>query len=157
MNGTFDIRHARDSDLDAITAMSNKESQWVGTADRPFFEKYISLPEFLVAKATNGAIAGFVLGMTPEVDYDSLNFIWFRDRFNPFLYIDRVVVAPEYRRQGLATEFYNRLKQAEKGPLVCEVCVKNDESIAFHERFGFTNIGQFSSKPPKVCTMYKLV
>ena len=44
--------------------------------------------------------AAFLLPFGQSDDYDGGHFLWFRDRFEKFIYVDRVVVAAPYRRHG---------------------------------------------------------
>jgi predicted GNAT superfamily acetyltransferase len=40
-----------------------------------------------------GQIEAFLLAFDQQADYDSPNFLWFRNRYPRFVYIDRIVVA----------------------------------------------------------------
>ena len=93
-------------------------------------------------------IAGFLLAFAPTADYQNQNFLFFKARFPDFLYIDRVVIAEQFRGKGLATKFYSQLEQ-EAGVrgisrLVCEIHVDppNPVSLSFHEKHGFIEVAQ---------------
>jgi hypothetical protein len=45
--------------------------------------------------------AALLLAFEQSDDYDGGHFLWFRSRFEQFIYIDRVVVATHQRRLGL--------------------------------------------------------
>jgi len=47
-----------------------------------------------------GPQAAFLLAFEQIDDYDCSHFHWFRGRFDKFLYIDRVVVAEDFRCHG---------------------------------------------------------
>ena len=91
--------------------------------------------------------AAFLLAFDQNADYDSWNFTWFRQRYQTFLYIDRVVVAEANRRLGLGRLLYEDcfLRAAHLGHhrVGCEVNVRppNPVSDAFHASLGFTEIG----------------
>jgi predicted GNAT superfamily acetyltransferase len=92
-------------------------------------------------------LAGFLLAFSQGVSYHSPNFLWFRDRYPRFVYIDRVVVAPSFRRSGVGQLLYADLERvaSEHAPdLTCEVNLDppNPGSFAFHERFGFCEVGR---------------
>jgi uncharacterized protein len=93
-------------------------------------------------------IAGFLLAFAPAADYQNQNFLFFKARFVDFLYIDRVVIAEEFRGKGLATKFYSQLEQEAIGRgisrLVCEVHINppNPVSLSFHEKQGFIEVAQ---------------
>jgi len=80
-------------------------------------------------------------------DYDSPNYLWFRERHSRFVYVDRIVVDPAMRKRGLAHLLYEDLFRhaAEAGHdrIVCEVNSNppNPASDAFHEALGFVEVG----------------
>lgn len=94
-----------------------------------------------------GPGAAFLLAFDQDADYDSPNFIWFRERFDTFLYVDRVIVGAAYRRSGLGRLLYEDLfRKAEQlgfRRIVCEVNIRppNPASDAFHARLGFAAVG----------------
>lgn len=94
-----------------------------------------------------GEVDAFLLALHERSDYDSPNFLWFRDRYDKFIYIDRVVVAASARGQGLARLLYEELfsHAAAFGYelVVCEVNVEppNPASDAFHGALGFAPVG----------------
>ncbi|MEL7465604.1 MAG: GNAT family N-acetyltransferase [Pseudomonadota bacterium] len=90
----------------------------------------------------------FLIGFDQASDYDSPNFLWFRDRFETFLYVDRIAVAATHRRRGLAAALYEDLfafAVAKGYPrVVCEVNSDppNPGSDAFHAALGFKVVGE---------------
>jgi len=92
--------------------------------------------------------AALLLAFEDTDDYDGSHFLWFRGKPDRFLYVDRVVVAEEWRRHGLARMLYEDLfKRAiclGHSRIVCEVNVQppNPESDKFHEALGFEEIGR---------------
>ncbi len=90
----------------------------------------------------------FLIGLDQDADYDSPNFLWFRDRYERFAYIDRVVVAASAHGQGLGRALYERLfaetKTAGYPCVMAEVNVvpPNPGSLAFHEKMGFEAVGE---------------
>lgn len=93
----------------------------------------------------------FLIALAPGSDYASPNYQWFAQRFDEFLYIDRVVVDPGMRRAGLAQRLYHGLHQsaAPRAPrLTCEVNLipPNPGSLSFHQRLGFSEVGQQSTE-----------
>jgi predicted GNAT superfamily acetyltransferase len=66
--------------------------------------------------------------------------------------VDRIVVAPDHRGRGLGALLYSAVFDAARAlgaeDVVCEVNLKpaNPESLAFHDRLGFTEVGQQSTK-----------
>lgn len=94
------------------------------------------------------AAAGFLLAYDQSASLASPNFHWFHQRFDRFVYIDRVAVAEAARGQGLARAFYadlaGRSIAAGHRRLVAEVNLDppNPASLAFHRQFGFAETGR---------------
>jgi predicted GNAT superfamily acetyltransferase len=95
----------------------------------------------------NEELAGFLLAFSQGAIYHSPNFIWFRDRYPRFVYIDRIVVAPTHRRLGIGRLLYadlERFASEHASDLTCEVNLTppNPGSFVFHERAGFVEVGR---------------
>ena len=92
--------------------------------------------------------AAFLLAFAESDDYDGGHFLWFRNRFDAFLYIDRVVVAEHCRRQGLGrllyADVFERAEQLGHKSVVCEVNLQppNPISDRFHAGLGFEEVGR---------------
>ena len=84
-------------------------------------------------------VAGFVLAFGPGTAYDSVNYRWFSERYPDFLYLDRIVLDPAFRRRGLASQVYDELEAvaADRGRMVLEVNDDNEPSLAFHRARGY--------------------
>lgn len=94
-----------------------------------------------------GALDAFILAFDQLADYDSPNFLWFRNRYARFVYVDRIAVAAHARGRGIARAIYHDLfTQASAhghNVVTCEVNADppNPESDAFHARLGFAAVG----------------
>ena len=94
-----------------------------------------------------GEAEAFLMTFDQDADYDSPNFLWFRERYPRFIYVDRVVVDENARGRGHARRLYENLfaRAAAAGHdrVVCEVNADppNPASDAFHERLGFREVG----------------
>lgn len=104
---------------------------------------------------------GFLLGMTPTAAYDSPNFLWFRERYADFLYVDRLAVDAAYRRRGLGSGLYAQAEASARALgcklLCCEVNLRppNPDSLAFHRRLGFEERGEQEAKGKRVAMLAK--
>ncbi len=112
--------------------------------------------EWLAGVAAHGLVAevpgapepaGFCLTMGPGLSYESLNYRWFSTRYESFTYLDRIVVDPSHRGSGIGAALYAELERRIAGRtpwLLCEVNVRplNAGSLRFHQRIGFTEVGQ---------------
>ena len=105
----------------------------------------ISSLNFYILK--NDEIIGFVICFRENTKYQSLNYKFFSETEDKFLYIDRVVVDSKHRRNGSASYLYKHLSylaKLEHIPICCEVNTKprNDISINFHTKHGFKDVGE---------------
>ncbi len=89
----------------------------------------------------------FLMAFDQDADYDSPNFLWFRQRHRRFVYVDRIVVAPAARGRGHARRLYDELidtaRRAGHDRIVCEIntAPPNPASDAFHAALGFVEVG----------------
>ena len=94
-----------------------------------------------------GNLHAFLLAFDQGADYDSPNFLWFRSRYQRFVYVDRIVVASSARGRGHARRLYDDLFEqamaAGHDRIVCEVNMQppNPASDAFHAALGFVEVG----------------
>lgn len=90
----------------------------------------------------------FLIAFQNTDGYDGGHFLWFGDRFDRFVYIDRVVVADHDRRRGLGrmlyAETFERAARMGHTRVVCEVNVEppNPVSDRFHAELGFAEVGR---------------
>src|SRR5262249_2865269 len=97
-----------------------------------------------------GHVDAFLLAFDQDADYDSPNFLWFRERYQRFVYVDRIAVAFAARGRGLAPLLYRELfaeaVRARHSSVVCEVNSEppNPASDAFHAALGFSEVGRAS-------------
>lgn len=90
--------------------------------------------------------AGFLIVFDETADYDSPNYLWFRERLDRFVYVDRIVVGGAHRGRGIAKALYEdlfaRARAAGHDRVVCEVNLDppNPGSDAFHDRLGFAEL-----------------
>ena len=122
----------------ALRALNNAFAQETSFLDEGDWARLTGMARF--AFATPDA---FIVAFDEDADYDSPNFLWFRDRYERFIYIDRVVVAASAHGQGLGRALYETLFEAAKAAgypcIVAEVNTNppNPGSLSFHDKMGF--------------------
>lgn len=103
---------------------------------------------FYAAQAADAA--ALLLTFDQDADYNSPNFLWFRERYDRFIYVDRIVTSPLARGKGYAKTLYADLFQralnAGHSRIVCEVNLHppNPASDSFHAALGFSEVGRAS-------------
>ena len=103
---------------------------------------------------------GFVICFRENLEYESLNYKFFNDTKQKFLYIDRVVIQSDYRRMGFGTRVYKYIDEVaakESLPICCEVnsIPLNQISLNFHAKNGFTKVGERDFKDHSVRYLQK--
>jgi len=142
------LREAVMADLPAIHAINQANLPAVSDITFADLKWFFANAAALRVAEIDGVVAGFVLALRPGLDYASLNYTWFSARYTDFYYIDRLAVATDWRRRGIARALYADLEafaEAVTAPLLaCEVNLRprNNVSLAFHEQQGFVEVGR---------------
>jgi predicted GNAT superfamily acetyltransferase len=143
------IRPIEPSDLDRILAINEANTPEVGSVEAERLRFIVGESPIALAVEVDGTIAGFCLVLPPDSEYDSVNYRWFTERYDDFMYLDRVAFAAPHRGRGLGTLLYAEVDRVmaelgEAGHLALEVNVDppNEGSLRFHERLGFVEVGQ---------------
>lgn len=143
------IRAIEPVDLDRILEINAANVPEVGAVDADRMAYLLEQSPIALAVDIDGRIVGFCLVMPSDSDYDSGNYRWFTERYDDFMYLDRVAFDADAQGRGLGTLLYaevDRLmvERGGAGQLALEVNVDppNEPSLAFHARRGFLEVGQ---------------
>ena len=144
---TIKIRDVREQELDSVLALNNAAGSTILPLDLPRLRAFIEQAAYLRVAEADGHLAGFLIGLRESAEYASPNFLWFRERYPEFLYIDRIVIARPYRGIGLGRVFYadvTSYAEVRVPVLTCEVFLepRDDISVLFHGTYGFQEVGQ---------------
>jgi hypothetical protein len=143
----------------ALLALNNHHAQELSWLT-PELLTHLARQSFFAGRV--GQIDAFLLAFDQSADYDSPNFLWFRERYARFVYVDRIVVAESARGRGLARLLYRELfteaAQAGHVRVVCEVNSNppNPASDAFHDALGFLEVGSASIHDGRKTVRYLL-
>jgi uncharacterized protein len=135
-----------DADEAAILALNQAHLTETSELDAALLRALIA-QAFHVGLRDRGRHA-FLIALDQDALSQSPNFQWFRSRYERFVYIDRVIVAPSQRGRGMARVLYEELfaaaVQAGHVLIGCEVNFEppNPASDAFHEALGFSEVGR---------------
>jgi predicted GNAT superfamily acetyltransferase len=136
------IRDITSTDLSAVLALNNAHAVEVNELTADALAALVGVAAH--ARVIDGG-HGFLLAFSERTPVQGPNHGWFLARYPAFVYIDRVVIAPGSRGLGHARRLYEDLSAVAAGrPLCCEVNLAppNPESLAFHDRLGFTACGE---------------
>ena len=141
------IRDAGADDASAILALNDVAVQHTSAMDALRLQELQTMANCNWVVTVNGCVTGFLLAMREHAGYANPNYDFFAARYPVFLYVDRIVIAPEHAGLKLGTRLYEALfdrARAQGVPvLTCEYNIEppNEPSRRFHDRFGFAEIG----------------
>lgn len=144
---TLNIRDADRDDLEHLLELNQSNLPHVGSISMPDLKHLHSQAVYFRIAEFERQTAGFLIAFEPAAGYGSLNFLWFKKHYTAFVYIDRIVVAPQARRKGIAVRLYQDLEHFaadRKMPIMaCEYNLRpqNEVSRQFHHRYGFKEVG----------------
>ena len=142
----YSIIPATKFDLDFIFTLNQESLPAVSYLDLKKINYFLKVSSYFKIFQLDNKPVGFLIGLKPEIDYKSENYIWINQRYNSFIYVDRIIIDANYRNMGLGFYFYNHLIQSFYKivkNIICEVNIRpyNKQSINFHKKYGFKEIG----------------
>lgn len=140
------VRDAVASDHGAVLALNNSASPHVNELSVPEFAWIVSHADYFRVAEDDAGLAAFVIALRPGLEYWSLNYRWFMERGDDFLYLDRIVVAARVRRSGIGRVLYDDIERFASGrwpriTLEVNLLPPNPGSLLFHEHQGFRRVG----------------
>ena len=143
---TIEIRDATPDELLAVLELNEASVPHVNSVSAARMQTFLETAAYFRVATVGDVLGGFLVGLTPDADYDSPNFLWFRRTYPSFAYIDRVAVSERVRRGGLGSALYEDFENSFRGraPVIaCEVNLRppNAASMNFHLRRGFRQVG----------------
>ena len=141
------IRPVRPDELTQLLALNQSNLPHVGSISLSEMQHLHSQAIYFPVAESGGQTAGFLIAFGPQAEYGSLNFLWFKKRYPDFVYIDRIVIAAEARRRGIAFALYRDLEnfaaQRQIPLMSCEYNLRppNEVSRLFHRKYGFKEVG----------------
>ncbi|WP_130343931.1 GNAT family N-acetyltransferase [Herbihabitans rhizosphaerae] len=141
------VRAIEPADLAQLLVMNNDAAPAVNELDLPRLAELVTQSEVATAAVVDGDLRGMLLALRPGEPYDSANYRWFSERYDDFLYVDRVIVSEQWRGGGVGDVLYRDLLERADGlvgQIACEVNLEppNPGSLRFHHKRGFAEVGQ---------------
>ncbi len=159
------IRDIAESDFPAVLELNSESVHFLSPLSRGRLETLLAQSAYHKVLEQDGRIIAFIMTFSADADYDSPNFLWFKERYPSFLYIDRLVVRDGFRNKGVGKMLYRDLmvycRERNLPRITCEVDIvpPNPVSLRFHQAHGFREIGSHRPYDGKkqVSLMEKLV
>lgn len=140
------LRRVEEDELEAVLQLNEASVPAVSSVGIEQMRWFAAHAAYFKVATRDGHFTGFLIGMRPGTDYASPNYRWFCDAYEDFGYIDRIAIASDARRLGLATRLYRDFETSlppGATVLTCEVNIlpPNESSMRFHEDYGFRKVG----------------
>lgn len=146
----FSIRPAEEKDYDSIVALNASLVHFLSPMDKERLRLLDKNSDLHYVVTDDERVVAFLLAFREHADYDSVNYKWFNDHYETFLYIDRIVVDSDYHSMGIGKQLYTFIddyaRQHKISRITAEIDIKpeNPVSLKFHEKNGFEEVGQQS-------------
>jgi len=154
------LRELRSKDIPLIWKINEQGLPGTGKVSQQEIVELLIIAELAIGAFEGEQLVGFVLCFLPRTDYASLNYAWFNQRYQEFLYVDRIAVSENHRNQTIGSLLYQQVISYAKQynyPIAAEVSLNppNPGSMRFHHRFNFTEIGVFNQQSKSVTMMMR--
>lgn len=154
-------RNIEIADLARVLEINNANTP--GVSELTMAELQTDLRNSLHALAIDnerGDVCAFCITFDPNAPDAGVNHRWFAERYKSFVYLDRIAIDSNHQNRGLGALLYQAVEQrmldsAEHSLLCCEVNLEppNPGSLRFHQRIGFTEVGQHSAQQGYLVSM----
>ena len=140
------VRDIAPGDTPTILALNFESEAVLSPMDAARYAHLLSQSAY-ARVVDDGKVVAFLLAFREGADYDSPNYRWFAERYDTFLYVDRVVVAESQQGRGLGRLLYDDLfafaRVANVPCITCEFDIDppNEVSRRLHARYGFEEVG----------------
>lgn len=153
------LRPLRETDVADVLALNHVNVVALSPLDESRLADLRGLADRFDVLDVDGALAGFVVTFASGTPYDSPNYGWFSARYDRFYYLDRIVLAEDFRRRGLGGFVYDEVERVASpyGRLCLEVNLvpRNEGSLAFHAARGYVEVGRIGDDAHLVSLMEK--
>jgi predicted GNAT superfamily acetyltransferase len=141
------LRDVLESDSAAILRLNDAEVQHTSPMDLDGLRLLHGMSSYSKVAVVDDEIAAFLIALREAAPYRNDNYEWFAARFARFLYVDRIVVSAAFAGRRIGSTLYRDLFDFARlhrvDVITCEYNIEppNPASRAFHDRFGFTELG----------------
>jgi len=141
------VRDIEPSECDWLLALNNDAVPHVGDLTRESLEDLMAMACYARLALVDDRPMAALIALWPGTDYQSPNYRWFSERFEDFLYVDRVIVGDDARGKGIGQAIYADLerfakRRAERIALEVNSLPPNPVSMRFHQAAGFVEVGE---------------
>jgi hypothetical protein len=153
------LRALERADWPAVLALNQASVRELSPLEEARLRYILELAHAAMVVERTGEVAAFAIAIAPGTPYDSANYRWFAERYERFLYLDRIAVGAAHRRHGLGALLYDEMEDAARpfGQMVCDVNVepRNDASLGFHAARGYEDVGRLAHGEVKTVALMR--
>jgi predicted GNAT superfamily acetyltransferase len=149
----FTIRAMVADDMDTVWTINQENVPAVGEETIEVLTGLFAISTISLVAEVDKAIVGFCIVLSPTTTYQSPNYRYFCERFDDFIYLDRVAVTSDYQGWGIGAAMYRKVEHLSDASIfVLEVNTKprNEGSLRFHVREGFELLEELETRPGKL-------
>jgi L-amino acid N-acyltransferase YncA len=153
---TINIREAIECDMEAITRVMNYFilNSFAAYAEKEvpveYMKKFMQSTRVALVLVVENQVVGFAT-VSPYKEHENFNHTGVLTYF----------ILPQYTRMGLGTRLFQHLLAAAKNlgitNLVANISAKNEQSLQFHQKQGFTRCGLFKNMGKKYGELFDIV
>lgn len=142
----IEIRDVARDDFSEILNLNKHAIPQVNHVDEDKLDWFMQVAPYFRVAVADDKVAGFLIAIAEDCTYPSQYFQWFCDRYDRFIYVDRIIVADWARGKRIGWRLYEDLEQfaiSYAYPLTADVYCQppNEISLTFHEKYGFEVVG----------------
>lgn len=141
------LRDTNPADFPAILRLNAEYEHFLSPMDHDRLTRLHAQSAYHRVIQIDAEVAAVLLAFREGSAYDGVNYRWFHDRYDRFLYVDRIVVSGNHQRKHLASTLYRDVfdfaREREIDSVACEFNISppNEASRRFHASFGFREVG----------------
>ncbi len=135
---------------ESLLALNNAHAQELSWLEPERLEHLVR--ETFLARRIGGLDA-FLLAFDQDAAYDSPNFLWFRERYSRFVYVDRIVVASSHAAAAARESFIRNCSNMHRAPAMGAWCARSTRARLIRSRMLFIKRWVLSKSVPPASTM----
>ena len=156
----MDIRVLSQTDVQSMWSINEQGLPGTGQVSQQEVSDLLNLSTLSIGAFREEELLGFVICLSPGTTYSSLNYAWFNNKYDEFIYVDRIAVSLDHRGEGIGTKLYGKVisySQEKEVPIAAEVNLNppNPGSMRFHHRFEFEEVGILHHKEKSVTMLLR--
>jgi uncharacterized protein len=160
------LRPMSEADVADVLTLNEAEVHLLAPMDEDKLRRIHDLARAVDVIEVDGGFGGFVITVGAGAAYWSELYRWFDERYDDFVYLDRVVLHERVRRRGVGRAVYDQLEAQARRDLsargatprmTLEVNIDppNEPSLAFHRGRGYVDVGRTGVTGHQVTMMVK--